>query len=215
MLRKTILAGLSLLILLSLRTASTADAAANYVAVDMACSVGGGVDALLSWVGASTATPKYLDVSLHNNGWQVGTFASLNVAAPQSSIIASGLMPNAVYFVRVNQQMSGGLWDASPTFAFRTPPDCPLLLASPTLSITTTTTESGGGGATATPPSAGTGDNCHPAYYGACLRKDAVDYDCQGGGGDGPDFIRGPVYLSGGSDPFELDKDGDGIGCNE
>ena len=213
MLTKTILAGLSLLIVFSLRTASTADAAADYVAVDMACSAGGGVDVLVSWLGASTATPKFLDVSLHNNGWQLGTFASLNVAAPQSSIIASGLMPNAVYFVRVNQRTTAGAQDMSPTFAFRTPSDCALLLAKPTLNITTTTTE--GGGSTATPPSAGTGENCHPAYYGACLRRDAVDYDCQGGGGDGPDFIRGPVYLSGGSDPFELDKDGDGIGCNE
>src|SRR6266545_2980404 len=144
MLRKTILAGLSLLILLSLRTVSTADAAADYVAVDMACSAGGGVDVLVSWLGATTAASKFVDVSLHNNGWQQGTFASLSVTAAQSSVIASGLMPNAVYFVRVSQQMTGGFMDASPTFAFRTPPDCALVLAKPTLTITTST--SGGGG---------------------------------------------------------------------
>lgn len=39
-----------------------------------------------------------------------------------------------------------------------------------------------------------------------------ADYDCLGGGGDGPYFVRGPVQVSW-TDPYDLDRDGDGIGC--
>jgi hypothetical protein len=36
--------------------------------------------------------------------------------------------------------------------------------------------------------------------------------DCAGGGGNGPRYVTGPVTVSG-SDPYDLDRDGDGIGC--
>jgi hypothetical protein len=39
-----------------------------------------------------------------------------------------------------------------------------------------------------------------------------VDYDCYGGGGNGPHFVRGPFRLSG-PDIYHLDADGDGIAC--
>jgi hypothetical protein len=38
------------------------------------------------------------------------------------------------------------------------------------------------------------------------------DVDCVGGGGNGPNFIFGPVPVAPG-DPHGLDRDGDGIGC--
>ena len=38
------------------------------------------------------------------------------------------------------------------------------------------------------------------------------DYDCLGGPGDGPNYIRGPVQV-GAYDPYDLDRDNDGIGC--
>lgn len=38
------------------------------------------------------------------------------------------------------------------------------------------------------------------------------DVDCAGGGGNGPNFVYGPVRVSPG-DPHGLDRDGDGIGC--
>ena len=43
---------------------------------------------------------------------------------------------------------------------------------------------------------------------------DALDYDCRGDGvQDGPRFVDdGPVTVTG-PDPFELDGDNDGIGC--
>lgn len=40
----------------------------------------------------------------------------------------------------------------------------------------------------------------------------AGDIDCAGGGGNGPNFVVGPVPVAPG-DPHRLDRDGDGIGC--
>lgn len=52
--------------------------------------------------------------------------------------------------------------------------------------------------------------NCHPGYSG-CLKMNAGDYDCAGGSGNGPNYT-GPVRVYG-SDPFDLDRDNDGWGC--
>lgn len=51
---------------------------------------------------------------------------------------------------------------------------------------------------------------CHPSYSG-CLRVGAGDYDCAGGSGNGPNYT-GKVRVTG-SDPFDLDRDNDGWGC--
>ena len=52
---------------------------------------------------------------------------------------------------------------------------------------------------------------CHPSYEGACLLQNAGDYDCAGGSGNGPNYT-GRVRVVG-PDAFDLDRDGDGIGC--
>lgn len=52
---------------------------------------------------------------------------------------------------------------------------------------------------------------CHPSYEGACLDPSMPDYDCEGGSGDGPGYT-GPVRVVG-DDPYGLDRDGDGWGC--
>lgn len=51
--------------------------------------------------------------------------------------------------------------------------------------------------------------NCTPGYD-PCLPP-ASDYDCIGGTGDGPNYT-GPVRVTG-SDPYDLDGDNDGWGC--
>lgn len=53
-------------------------------------------------------------------------------------------------------------------------------------------------------------DGCDPAYW-PCVPR-AADVDCEGGPGDGPALVRGPVEVVT-SDPYELDEDGDGTGC--
>ena len=62
--------------------------------------------------------------------------------------------------------------------------------------------KSGGGG----------GGNCDPNYSG-CLDPDAYDYDCIGGSGDGPTYTGEVVVY--GDDHFDLDRDGDGVGCDD
>jgi hypothetical protein len=56
------------------------------------------------------------------------------------------------------------------------------------------------------------GGSCDPNYAGACLDPSSPDYDCEGGSGDGPDYT-GQVTVVG-DDHFDLDADGDGIGCD-
>ena len=54
--------------------------------------------------------------------------------------------------------------------------------------------------------------NCHPSYSG-CLKPNASDYDCAGGSGNGP-YYTGRVSVIG-PDVFGLDRDGDGVGCEQ
>lgn len=53
--------------------------------------------------------------------------------------------------------------------------------------------------------------NCDPNYTGACVPI-ASDVDCEGGSGNGPAYVRGPVYVVG-EDIYGLDADHDGVGC--
>lgn len=52
--------------------------------------------------------------------------------------------------------------------------------------------------------------NCDPNYSG-CVPI-ASDVDCAGGKGNGPAYVDGPVRVIG-VDKYDLDKDGDGIAC--
>jgi micrococcal nuclease len=47
--------------------------------------------------------------------------------------------------------------------------------------------------------------------YSPCLTP-GPDVDCRGGGGNGPRYVDGPVYVNG-SDPYDLDGNNDGVGC--
>jgi endonuclease YncB( thermonuclease family) len=62
--------------------------------------------------------------------------------------------------------------------------------------------ESGGGGG---------GGDCQG--YSPCIGPGS-DVDCAGGSGDGPRYVDGPVYVDG-SDPYDLDRDGDGVACED
>lgn len=55
------------------------------------------------------------------------------------------------------------------------------------------------------------GSGCDSNYSGDCVPI-ASDVDCAGGSGNGPAYVRGPVYVTG-SDIYDLDRDGDGVGC--
>jgi hypothetical protein len=52
---------------------------------------------------------------------------------------------------------------------------------------------------------------CDPNYSGACVPV-ASDVDCEGGSGNGPAYVSGPVTVVG-DDIYGLDRDGNGTGC--
>lgn len=60
-------------------------------------------------------------------------------------------------------------------------------------------------------PAPSTGGGSCTSGYSPCLPP-ASDYDCAGGSGDGPEYVSGTVTVTG-SDPYDLDADGDGYGC--
>lgn len=52
---------------------------------------------------------------------------------------------------------------------------------------------------------------CEASYPDTCLDSGVEDYDCEGGTGDGPRFVSGPVTVDRDvedPDPFDLDRDG-------
>ena len=58
------------------------------------------------------------------------------------------------------------------------------------------------------PPPSG---DCTPGYD-PCIPSGGGDVDCAGNGSNGPRYVSGPVHVTG-SDPYGLDSDNDGIGC--
>jgi endonuclease YncB( thermonuclease family) len=57
------------------------------------------------------------------------------------------------------------------------------------------------------------GDGAGCQGYSPCLRPGS-DVDCAGGDGNGPRYVSGPVSVTG-SDPYDLDRDGDGVACED
>jgi hypothetical protein len=56
--------------------------------------------------------------------------------------------------------------------------------------------------------------NCTSGYSPCLVNHSGADYDCYGGSGDGPYYTEpGVVYTVSGSDPYGLDADNDGSGC--
>lgn len=53
-------------------------------------------------------------------------------------------------------------------------------------------------------------DGCDPNYSG-CVPI-ASDVDCSGGSGNGPEYVQGPIRVTG-TDIYRLDADHDGIAC--
>jgi len=57
-------------------------------------------------------------------------------------------------------------------------------------------------------------DGCDPSYPDVCLKDGIGDYDCAGGSGNGPNYIAGPIRVLP-PDPFGLDRDHNGWGCEK
>jgi hypothetical protein len=59
------------------------------------------------------------------------------------------------------------------------------------------------------PQAAASGCNSN---YDPCVPDDPDDVDCEGGSGNGPSYVAGPVRVVG-DDVYGLDRDNDGYGC--
>lgn len=55
--------------------------------------------------------------------------------------------------------------------------------------------------------------SCHSSYTRTCIPPDVSDADCAGGSGNGPWYVREKDIGVVGPDVFDLDRDGDGVGC--
>jgi len=62
------------------------------------------------------------------------------------------------------------------------------------------------------PPPAPLAGNCDANYADGCVPVSS-DVDCAGGSGNGPAYVSGIVRVVG-SDIYDLDRDGDGYGCD-
>lgn len=104
---------------------------------------------------------------------------------------------NVVVVEQVSERPAGRVIAMSPSAGTRLMPGA---------TITLTVAEKAPPPVTATTD---TGAGCTPGYS-PCLPP-ASDYDCSSGTGDGPEYT-GYVTVTG-SDPYGLDADGDGAGC--
>ena len=84
----------------------------------------------------------------------------------------------------------------------------------PARTVTATVVRTVTGSVVAAQSGGGGGSNCTPGYSPCLPYEGGADYDCAGGSGNGPYYTAsGVVYRVTGSDPYGLDADGDGSGC--
>jgi hypothetical protein len=72
----------------------------------------------------------------------------------------------------------------------------------------------GGGGGGGGRGGGGGSGNCTPGYSPCLVYHGGADYDCYGGGGNGPYYTQpGVTYHVTGSHPYDLDSNNNGLGC--
>ena len=92
------------------------------------------------------------------------------------------------------------------------PAPAPSPISSPSTAPATTVERIAVAKAPTTPPPTAAPGACDPSYPDLCLNPNGEDYDCQGGPGNGPRYVDGPIRVRP-PDQFGLDSDGDGLGC--
>jgi beta-lactam-binding protein with PASTA domain len=152
-----------------------------------------------------------LHLSIHVGGKVAeGTRIALVVAKPYPSVPnvvglttqqASSKLKEAGYSVRVTKHFSS---QPTGTVISISPGSGTELLPGKTVTLTV---------AKRIPQPSQAPTACTPGYS-PCLPIGPSDYDCTGGSGDGPAYTApGVTYRVTGSDPYGLDSDNDGYGC--
>jgi hypothetical protein len=127
--------------------------------------------------------------------------AAMNVTVKASDTDACGNDVNRRFRGTWQLERNGGRWTATQISMTKASGAEPINDASACPPTQTDTT-------TAPSPSSG----CDPNYEGACLDPNSPDYDCEGGSGNGPDYVQGPITVVG-DDHYGLDANSDGTGC--
>ena len=152
------------------------------------------------------------------------TLALLVVALPaQASHLTNDLncsdftyQQDAQEYLALHPGDPDNLDDDSDGVPCETLPDRPA--ASPTPSVSPTPSPVASTTPTPTPVVTSTlvAAQCHPAYAGVCIDPAASDVDCAGGGGDGPAYTTAINFqlVDIANDPYGLDRDHDGQGCD-
>ena len=83
-----------------------------------------------------------------------------------------------------------------------------------TISLPSATTVASADAGPAVLALAQTPPGCHPNYAGTCIPVDVPDADCAGTE-DGPHFVQEKNIIVISADPFGLDPDKDGFGCDD
>ena len=97
--------------------AETSEAAVSRLQYFLGCKDGRASVSLIWSGGSATARQQWVDLSAQNNGWQAGTFSGAGpFAADVSTYDWTGLASKGRYYVRVNQLLQNGSWDASETY---------------------------------------------------------------------------------------------------
>lgn len=123
----TLAAAGSVILALGTTTPAVAYPAAENIFTSEQCVSVDSVRLAVSWTGYNMGD-QWLDVSLANNGFAPGTFASVGpIPSGQDSVVGEGLNPGAWIYFRVNTLTAGG-WAPSDTFAVFSP-EC--VLATP------------------------------------------------------------------------------------
>ena len=219
--------------------APSAEANAGYTATASQYCTAFGIDVKLDWKGQNIyGGNQIIDVSLGNT-WAPGTFKTYGpLSGSTSATIIQALQPGVTYYLRIAQQQSNGSWWGDEGMSFSTVPACnydgsnrqpylpspgsqliypfqraaiALIYAPGIVQVAAyphVASSYLGGGSFYDIGNGGIGSGCNPSYPNNCF---TFDVDCAGGPGNGP-FVTGPILVVG-SDPYGLDGDGDGIGC--
>ncbi|MDQ1690631.1 MAG: hypothetical protein QOD87_739 [Pseudonocardiales bacterium] len=138
-------------------------------------------------------------------GLVVGAGSS-GVTKPTS---ASGKLVAPTTTVTVDHTVSAVVTSPGPTKTI-TKTQTKVVHVTVTKTVTVTVTAGNAAAPSTSSVSGPSASNCTPGYS-PCIAP-GPDVDCAGGSGNGPRYVDGPVYVTG-SDPYDLDRDGNGIGC--
>jgi hypothetical protein len=127
-----------------------------------------------------------------------------------AAIVSGGGKPATRVATQDASKIAAAVATTAATLPATSPTTTPPTTAPPTTRAPSTTSAPERTAPATAAPAASAGDGCTPGYD-PCIPPGS-DVDCAGGSGNGPRYVKGPVRVTG-ADPYGLDRDGNGVGC--